>query len=99
MARLDDAGMNRADGNLHHPFAVDAGDRPIGVLDARQPPGRIEVLAQRVLAARPVRVQHQPARIGMADRIQPEHVLDLPLVPVGRRDDGRDGGVGGVRAI
>src|SRR5450756_2507989 len=50
---------------------------------------RVELLAQRVHTLRPVVVQHQPARVGMALGRQPQQILNLTLVPVGCGEAGR----------
>ena len=86
-------------GDLHDPLAADAGD---GLMRMRLPRDRlpaVEVLAQRMQAARPVVVQHEPARVRMSARLDAEHVLHLALVPVRRRNDARDRREYGLRGI
>ena len=42
-------------------------------------------------AAREAFDEEEPTRIGMTERDDAEEILDLPFVPVGGRDDRRDG--------
>ena len=99
MAGLDDPGVDRPDRDLDHPLAVHAGHGHVIVRDARDRLAPIEVLAQRVHAVRPVRMQHEPARVGVALRIDAEEVLRLALVPVGRWHHGRDRRERGMRWV
>src|SRR5581483_5270447 len=82
VAGLDDPGMDRTDGHLHHALAPDAGHRLVRVRHAGHRARRVEVLPQRVEATRPIVVQHEAPGIGMALGLDAEEVLGLPLVPV-----------------
>src|SRR5215831_2291667 len=90
MPWLDDAGMDRSNGNLEDPLAFDLSKRilPLGALQDRVP---LEVFLEWVGALRPVLVTDEPAHIRVSDRDQAEHVADLTLVPFGRMDMRRDG--------
>ena len=100
VARLDDAGVHRADRNLVHALAADLGEREgppvVGELARRR------VLPQREVVGRPEAVAHERPGVGMALGDDPEEVVDLPLeargrvVERGQRGDRRGlGGHGG----
>ncbi len=86
VAGLDDPGVDRADRELVDALAVDLErhEAPLGV--GRPDVGR-DVLAERVVAARPALVEDEPTRVGVADRDDPEQVARLALVPVRGRDE------------
>ena len=83
VAGLDDAGMDRADRELVDAFAVDL-KRDEMAIGLGRPDIAWDVLAEWVVAARPALVEDKPAWIWMTDRHDPEQVLRLTLVPVGR---------------
>ncbi len=78
------AGVDRADRELVDALAVDLERDEVAVRLGRPDAGR-DVLAQRVVAARPALVEDEPARVGVADGDDPEQVARLALVPVRRR--------------
>ena len=81
MARLDDARVDRADRHLEHAFAFDRAEFVAHAAEGRQLGARVEVLAQRP-NVRPVVVQDAAGRVGMADELDAEQILDLALLPV-----------------
>ena len=85
--RLDDAGVDRPDRDLDDAVAVQAVERLHRRRDARRRRGRIEVLAQRVDASRPLLVQDQAARVRVPLGFQAQQVAHLALVPVRGRQD------------
>src|SRR4249919_448150 len=90
MARLDDACVDRSNGNLEDPFAFNLSEcvLPLGPLQDSVPS---EVFLERVGAFGPMLMADKPAHVRMADRDQTEHVPDLALIPFRRMDVRRDG--------
>ena len=79
VARLDDARMNRADGNLVYAFAADRLERKGRAVILEFHRGGDGVLAQREVIFRPERVSHQRSRIGMANGFDAEQIFNLAL--------------------
>src|SRR5450755_611416 len=87
MARLDDAGVNRAYGKLKHAFAQGGSIHVALSFKGRQHRVNGEVFTQR-MNVRPVVVQGNAAGIRMPLGHQPEPILNLAFLPVQRRDFG-----------
>ena len=85
MPRLDDAGVNRPDRDLEDSFALDASHR-VRLIRVREPSVPRKVLPQRMRARRDVLVVYQTPAVRVAFRPDAEHVLGVPLVPVGSHD-------------
>src|SRR5678815_848133 len=86
MAGLDNAGMNRADGNLEDAFTLDV-TKPVFAL---LPADRLipqEIFPQRMGALGPVFMTNQTAEIRMALRDQTEQITNLPLIPLRCMDE------------
>ncbi len=102
VAGLDDAGMNRADGNLEDAFAV---GRPVDVpLAFKRGQHRFErkALAHRMHVG-PVIVERNAARIRMPNGFEAKPILNLALLPVDcwqlrgqRREGGKSLGNGSL---
>ena len=90
MAGLDDAGVDRPHREVEDALARDRPIRAELPAHARHGLPVVEVLPQRPGALRPVVVQGDPVRVGMALGRRPEIVHDLALEPVGHGVPGRD---------
>ena len=88
VARLDDAGMDRADGNMKDALAVRGAIDVLLPFKGRQNRVDGEVFPQR-MNLRPVVVQGDAARVGMALGRDSKPILNLALLPV---DGGNLGG-------
>ena len=91
VARLDDAGVHRTDGDLvdARAFHGEEGVRLGLVVECRWGTG---IVPHRVPALGPVLVEHQAGRLMMADEADAEQVLHLALEPPDReRDVGQAG--------
>ena len=90
MARLNDARVDRSNGNLENPFAFNVAEYllPLGAPQDSVPS---EIFFERVGAFGPVLMADEPAHVRMTDGDQAEHVTDLTLIPFGRVDMGRNG--------
>src|SRR6266568_781615 len=90
MARFNDAGMDRPYGHFEDAFAFDPSEGILALLALKDCiPGHI--LLQWMHALWPVFMSDQSPQIGMPLRDQPEHVADLPLIPLRGVDVWRDG--------
>ena len=99
VARLNDAGVDRADRYLKDALAFgDEVRKLIGGFN-RNAPRSVESLAEREDARRPPVVNHERAGIGMPDGDDPEEIPHLALVPVCGRDCSRQGWHLRVRSI
>ena len=90
MTRLDDACMNRSDGNLEDPFTFNLSEHILS-LRPFQDPVPWEIFLEGVGAFRPMLMPDESAHVWVSNRDQAEHVADLTLVPFGRMDMRRDG--------
>src|SRR5262249_2061718 len=90
MTRLDNACVDRSDGDLENPFAFNLSERilPLSPLQDRVPS---VVFLEWVGTFRPMLGADEPAHVGMSDRDQAEHVADFTLVPFRRMDVRGDG--------
>jgi hypothetical protein len=75
---LDDARMNRADGNLINAFAADR-QKWKGRAVVLEIIARRGVLAQREVIFRPERVSYERSRIRMANGFDAEQIINLAL--------------------
>ena len=91
MSRLDDAGVDRADGDLMHTIAFNTHEGVVLVVRLELCVRR--VVAQRIVVGRPVSVAQPSALIGLTagvvcvDGHGAEHVRHRPLHTIGRRKD------------
>lgn len=84
---LYDASVHRPHWDLVDAFPLEPAES-VFPGDPRHLGRGIEVLAERERALGPIVVQHQRPGVRMSRRSEPEHVLYLPLVPVGRMESG-----------
>ena len=102
MPRLDGAGVDRADRDLVHAFALDPDERIVvrRGLEVNLPArGVVEVLAQRKHASRPGPVPQPLAVIGAALRMHAEQIIGGALHAVGGREQVRKPGIARVLAL
>ena len=84
---FNDAGMNRPHRNLKYPFAVNAGAYDFPSIDfSLGDLGKIP--SHRVATLRPMFMQYQRPQIGMPYGRQTEQIMNFPLIPGGRRQQG-----------
>ena len=84
MTRLDDTGMNRANGNLVNTLAL--GHAHIHTAAAMHISIFSHCLTQRIKALREGVMQDKRARVGMILRHKAKHILNLALIPNGSRN-------------
>ena len=94
VARLDDAGMDGADGNLVRALAADLDEVVVGWRIGETAP-LAGIVAQREPVGRPGAVA-QPGALVAALRGNADQVARRPLHAVGRREDAGQVGIGGV---
>jgi hypothetical protein len=95
VARLDDPGVDGADGELVDALPVDLERHEVTIARGRPDTG-LHVLAEGVVAPRPALVEHEATRVRVPDWHDPQQVTGLALVPMRGRNERGDRCIGGA---